>query len=153
MKDSVYQKYILFYCAYWSFKICLQKYYLECKSRFLWWFCLLAKTEGNVIASGYRNARGYGYVSLFNMRFTWLFSKITETYIVKQWILFFFQSKCYILGIIYSLIRLSKLILSDFFSQMCRNLNCSIYIVFCKEYVILLECFIKGHKFSFFKSL
>ena len=53
-------------------------------------FVLLTKTEGNGIASGYRNARGYGYVSLFNLRFTWLFSKITETYIVKHNGFFFF---------------------------------------------------------------
>ena len=32
-------------------------------------FVLLTKTEGNVIVSGHRNARGYGYVSLFNLRF------------------------------------------------------------------------------------
>ena len=89
-------------------------------------FVLLTKTEGNVTGSGYRNARGYGYVSLFNLRFTWLFSKITETYIVKHNGFFFFQSKCYILGIINSLMRLSKLILSDFLSQTCWNLNCSI---------------------------
>ena len=47
-------------------------------------FVLLTKKEGNVIASGYRNAMGYGYVSLFDLRFTWLFSEITQTYIVKH---------------------------------------------------------------------
>ena len=47
----------------------------NCKKVFVIYFhlFLLIKKEGNVTASGYRNAKGYEHVSLFDLGFTWLF--------------------------------------------------------------------------------
>ena len=80
----------------------------------------LTKKEGNVNVSRYINGRGMNMSAYLIWNSHGRFSKITQTYTVKgNGFVFLFKCKCYILGIINSFIRFSKLILSYIISQMC----------------------------------